>query len=307
MQMSETYRNVEFIAEGAGERLDKALAARFKDLSRVQVQNLIGGGLVTVNARLVKASYRIEGGETIRVRVPVPEEKQEPKPESIPLGILYEDEHVAVVDKPAGMVVHPAFGHTSGTLVNAVLACWPEIARFSTPDRAGIVHRLDKETSGVILIAKSAEAAENLRAQFKARTVEKRYVALVEGLPQTPEGLIDAPIGRDPDQRKRMAVVRDGREAVTEYHVLENYAYHSLLAVFPKTGRTHQIRVHLAFIGCPVVGDTVYGPRKQRIKMKRHFLHAAAITFLLPGGGNKLTVESPLPPSLQNILDKLPR
>jgi 23S rRNA pseudouridine1911/1915/1917 synthase len=307
MQMNEIYREVEFIAEGASERLDKALAARFEDLSRVQVQNLIGDGLVTVNGRLVKASYRIEGGETIWVRVPVPEEEQQAKPESIPLEILYEDGHVAVVDKPAGMVVHPAFGHTSGTLVNAVLARWPEIARFSVPDRAGIVHRLDKETSGVILIAKSAEALENLQAQFKARTVEKRYVALVEGMPQTPKGLVDAPIGRDPDQRKRMAVVHDGREAVTEYHVLENYAYHSLLDVFPKTGRTHQIRVHLAFIGCPVVGDTVYGPRKQRIKMKRHFLHAAAITFGLPDGGNRLTVESPLPPSLQNILDKLPR
>jgi 23S rRNA pseudouridine1911/1915/1917 synthase len=205
------------------------------------------------------------------------------------------------------MVVHPAFGHKSGTLVNAVLARWPEIVQFSPPDRAGIVHRLDKETSGVILVAKTPEALEDLRAQFKGRAVEKRYIGLVEGLPQTPQGLIDAPIGRDPHQRKRMAVTRDGREAVTEYHVLETYAYHSLLEVFPKTGRTHQIRVHLAFIGCPVVGDNVYGPRKQRIKMKRHFLHAAAITFTLPGSEKALTVESPLPTSLQNILDKLPR
>jgi 23S rRNA pseudouridine1911/1915/1917 synthase len=177
----------------------------------------------------------------------------------------------------------------------------------STPERAGIVHRLDKETSGVILLAKSAAALDQLRAQFKGREVEKRYVALVEGIPQTPEGLIDAPIGRDPNQRKRMAVTRDGRPATTEYHVIETYAYHSLLDVFPKTGRTHQIRVHLAFIGCPVVGDNVYGPRKQRLKMKRHFLHAAAITFTLPGSDKRLTVESPLPASLQNILDKLPR
>jgi 23S rRNA pseudouridine1911/1915/1917 synthase len=305
--MSDNYREVEFVSEAAGERLDKALAARFAELSRVQIQDLIRDGLVTVNARPVKASYRLEGGETIWIKIPVPETDREPQPEAIPLVILYEDDQVAVIDKPAGMVVHPALGHTSGTLVNAVLGRWPEIAQFSTPERAGIVHRLDKETSGVIVIAKSAAALDDLRAQFKAREVEKRYVALVEGMPQTPEGLIDAPIGRDPNQRKRMAVVRDGRAAVTEYRVIETYAYHSLLEAFPKTGRTHQIRVHLAFIGCPVVGDNVYGPRKQRIKMKRHFLHAAAITFALPGDDRQLTVESPLPASLQNVLDKLPR
>jgi 23S rRNA pseudouridine1911/1915/1917 synthase len=305
--MSDNYREMEFVNEAAGERLDKALAARFEELSRVQIQDLIRDGMVTVNARPVKASHRLEGGETIWIKIPVPQEDQEPQPEAIPLVVLYEDEQVAVIDKPAGMVVHPAFGHTSGTLVNAVLARWPEIARFSAPERAGIVHRLDKETSGVILIAKSAAALDDLRTQFREREVEKRYVALVEGMPQTPEGLIDAPIGRDPNQRKRMAVARDGRAAVTEYRVLETYAYHSLLDVFPKTGRTHQIRVHLAFIGCPVVGDTVYGPRKQRIKMKRHFLHAAAITFTLRGDDKRLTVESPLPASLQNILDKLPR
>jgi 23S rRNA pseudouridine1911/1915/1917 synthase len=305
--MSEDYREVEFVAEAAGERLDKVLAAYFEDLSRVQVQDLIREGMVTVNARPVKAAYRIEGGETVRVKIPVPEADQGPKPEAISLELLYENDHVAVIDKPAGMVVHPAFSHKSGTLVNAVLARWPEIAQFSPPDRAGIVHRLDKETSGVILVAKTSEALEELRAQFKGRAVEKRYIGLVEGLPQTPQGLIDAPIGRDPHQRKRMAVTRDGREAVTEYHVLETYAHHSLLEVFPKTGRTHQIRVHLAFIGCPVVGDNVYGPRKQRIKMKRHFLHAAAITFTLPGSEEALTIESPLPTSLQNVLDKLPR
>ena len=305
--MSDDYREVEFVSEAAGERLDKALAARFEDLSRVQIQDLIREGMVTVDARPVKASYRLEGGETISIKIPVPEADQEPLPETIPLVILYEDEQVAVIDKPAGMVVHPAYGHSSGTLVNAVLGRWPEVARFSAPERAGIVHRLDKETSGVILIAKSAAALENLREQFKARAVEKRYIALVEGIPQTPEGLIDAPIGRDPNQRKRMAVARGGRDARTEYRVIETYAYHSLLEAFPKTGRTHQIRVHLAFIGCPVVGDNVYGPRKQRIKMKRHFLHAAAITFTLPGDEKRLTVESPLPASLQNILDKLPR
>lgn len=305
--MSEDYQDFEFTAQRVGERLDKALAARVDSLSRVQIQALIRDGLVTVNAGFVKASYRLDAGDVVAVRVPVPEPERDPEPETIPLVILYEDEHLAVIDKPAGMVVHPAYGHTSGTLVNAVLARWPQIATFDEPERAGIVHRLDKETSGVILVAKTPAVQDYLRAQFKARQVEKQYLALIEGTPDTPEGLIDAPIGRDPKQRKRMAVTREGREAVTEYHVLEHYADHSLVEVFPKTGRTHQIRVHMAFIGHPVVGDTVYGHRKQRIKMKRHFLHAAAITFALPEHGDLLTVESPLPVPLQDVLSKLPR
>jgi 23S rRNA pseudouridine1911/1915/1917 synthase len=303
----EHYRESEFIAEEVGERLDKALTARLGILSRVQIQTLIRDELVTVDGRPVKASYRIEGGEVIRVKIPLPEEEQGPKPESIVLDILYEDESVAVINKPAGMVVHPAYGHTSGTLVNAVLARWPQIAEFSEPERAGIVHRLDKDTSGAILVAKTEAALESLRAQFKTRAVTKRYLALVEGMPDTPDGLVDAPVGRDPGQRKRMAVVRDGREAVTEYHVLETYAGFSLLEVLPRTGRTHQIRVHLAFVGHPVVGDTVYGRRKQSIKLKRHFLHAASLTFARPDTGEPVTVEAPLPVALQNILDKLPR
>lgn len=304
---SERYQESEYTADEVGERLDKALAVRLETLSRVQVQALIRDGLVTVDGRPVKASYRIEGGEVIRVRIPVPEEDQGPKPEPIVLDVVYEDANVAAINKPAGMVVHPAYGHTSGTLVNAVLARWPQIASFSEPERAGIVHRLDKDTSGVILVAKTAAALESLREQFKTRAVVKRYLALVEGMPDTPDGLIEAPIGRDPGQRKRMAVVRDGREAVTEYHVLETYADFSLLEVLPRTGRTHQIRVHLAFVGHPVVGDTVYGRRRQSIKLKRHFLHAASLTFARPDAGEPITVEAPLPVALQDILDKLPR
>jgi 23S rRNA pseudouridine1911/1915/1917 synthase len=304
---SERYQESEYILEEVGERLDKALAARLETLSRAQVQTLIRDGLVTVDGRPVKASYRIEGGEVARVRIPLPEGNQGPKPEPIVLDVLYEDENIVAINKPAGMVVHPAYGHTSGTLVNAALARWPQIEAFSEPERAGIVHRLDKDTSGVILVAKTAAALESLRAQFKARAVEKRYLALVEGMPDTPDGLIDAPIGRDPSQRKRMAVVRDGREAVTEYHVRETYADFSLVEVLPQTGRTHQIRVHLAFIGHPVVGDTVYGRRRQSTKLKRHFLHAASLTFARPDTGEPITVEAPLPAALQNILDKLPR
>jgi 23S rRNA pseudouridine1911/1915/1917 synthase len=305
--MCDDHEEFQFSARNdTGQRLDKALAAHFDELSRVQIQNLIRDGMVTVNGAPTKASYRLDGDEIVLVRIP-PENDAEPEPESIPLAILYEDIHVAVIDKPAGMVVHPAYGHTSGTLVNAVLARWPQTTEFSQVDRAGIVHRLDKETSGVILIAKTPAALAHLRQQFQDRIVRKRYLALVEGTPETPEGLIDAPIGRDPNQRKRMAVTRDGREAITEFHVLEHYAHHSLLEVFPKTGRTHQIRVHLAFIGHPVVGDAVYGPRKQRIKMKRHFLHAESVTFALTGTGETLTVAAPLPVGLQNTLDKLPR
>ena len=305
--MNESFDTREMVAHGAGERLDKYLAEQLADLSRAQIQGLIREGLVTVDGTPAKVSLRLEGGELIRVQVPVVEEATEPGPEAIPLIIRYEDEHVAVVDKPAGMVVHPAFGHRSGTLVNAVLARWPQIAEFAEPGRAGIVHRLDKETSGVIAIAKTPEALESLRAQFKARTINKRYVALVEGMLATPEGVINAPIGRDSKQRKRMAVVRDGREALTEFRVVEIYANYSLLDVWPKTGRTHQIRAHLAFIGHPVVGDTVYGRRKQPFTLKRHFLHAAALTFAGPASGEAITIESPLPVALQNLLDKLPR
>ncbi|HML21235.1 MAG TPA: RluA family pseudouridine synthase [Aggregatilinea sp.] len=303
--MSDSFEPVEFVAEASGDRLDKMLAAHFEVLSRSQIQALIRDGQVMVNGKPGKASYRVEGGETVVVNVPVVEEASAPAPEAIPLTVLYEDECVAVIDKPAGMVVHPAVGHSGGTLVNAVLARWPEIAAFSEPDRAGIVHRLDKETSGVIVIAKTPDALETMRDQFKARTVSKRYIALVEGVPETSEGIIDAPIGRDSAQRKRMAVVRDGRESVTEFRVLELLGDYALIEAFPKTGRTHQIRVHMAFVDHPVVGDTVYGRRKQTIKMKRHFLHAASITFRQPDTDETVTVESPLPAALEAVLNKL--
>lgn len=305
--MSETFEPVEFVADRVGERLDKALAATLDGVSRSQIQALIRDGQVTVNGKPGKASYRIEGGERVWVNVPVSAGEVAPRAEAIALDVLYEDDSVAVVNKPAGMVVHPAYGHTSGTLVNAILARWPEAATPQAEGRAGIVHRLDKETSGVILVARTPAALEDLRRQFKARTVTKRYLALVEGIPDAREGVIDAPIGRDPAQRKRMAVLRGGREAVTEFRVVELYDDFALVEAHPKTGRTHQIRVHLAFIGHPVVGDTVYGRRKQRIKLKRHFLHAAAITFQHPATGEPITVEAPLPEDLQDALRKLPR
>src|SRR5258708_11086853 len=217
---------------------------------------------------------------------------------------------MAAINKPAGMVVHPAVGHATGTLVNAILARWPQIAQVGGEGRAGIVHRLDKDTSGVILIAKTEPARLYLMTQFESREVQKRYLALVEGAPQTQTGEIDAPIGRDANERKRMAVVRGGREAVTQYRVLHTYKGtpesegFCLLEAFPKTGRTHQIRVHMAFIGHPIVGDTVYGRRKPRLGLKRHFLHAESIALVTPGG-QPLTLHAPLPPELQIVLDAL--
>jgi 23S rRNA pseudouridine1911/1915/1917 synthase len=293
-------------AHELGERLDKTLAARLADLSRTHLQDLIKDGLVLVNGRSSKPAYRLEPGDQVTVTLPPPPEDKGVQPEAIVLDVLYEDADLAVVNKPAGMVVHPAYGNEQGTLVNAVLNRWPQVAGVGDDEtRAGIVHRLDKETSGVILVALTEPARLNLMAQFKARTVEKHYLALTERQPPNDRGRIEAPIGRDPRNRKRMAVVRDGKEAVTEFVVREFYGDYALLDVHPITGRTHQIRVHLAFIGCPVVGDDVYGFRKQRIKTL--FLHAYRISFDQPTSGERLTIEAPLPLQLQRILAQFPK
>jgi 23S rRNA pseudouridine1911/1915/1917 synthase len=296
-------------SQGVGERLDKVLTQRLATVSRVKVQQLIKEGHVTINGKPGKAASRLEGNDAVVVRMvdqilsPVTTEIALAEP--IPLDVVYEDADLAAINKPAGMVVHPAAGHTSGTLVNALLARWPQVAQVGGKDRAGIVHRLDKDTSGVLLIAKTEPVRLNLMAQFAARTVEKRYLALVEGIPSTPTGEIDAPIARDPNQRKQMAVVRGGRPAVSFYRILRTFEGLTLLEVLPKTGRTHQIRVHLAFIGHPIVGDSVYGRRKQRLKLDRHFLHAESLSLLSPGTGQPLAVSAPMPPDLQAILDQL--
>jgi 23S rRNA pseudouridine1911/1915/1917 synthase len=294
-----------------GERLDKVITGHLATLSRVRVQQLIKEGYVTINGAPGKPSHRLEAHETVTIRlaahIVTPDAAASTLPEPLPLDVIYEDDDLAAINKPAGLVVHPAAGHASGTLVNALLARWPQVARVGGKDRAGIVHRLDKDTSGVLLIAKTEPARLNLMAQFAARQVQKRYLTLVEGTPATPTGEIDAPIGRDPGQRKRMAVVRTGRPAVSIYRVLHVYDGYSLLEVLPRTGRTHQIRVHMAFIGHPVVGDLVYGHRKQRLALDRHFLHAESLTLVAPGSGQPLTVRAPLAADLQTILDHLER
>jgi 23S rRNA pseudouridine1911/1915/1917 synthase len=295
------------------ERLDKIITTRLASLSRVKVQQLIKEGHVKINGKVGKPAYRLEADDQIHVdlidSIVAPDVSAEALPQAIPLDVIYEDDDLAAINKPAGMVVHPAVGHTEGTLVNAMLSRWPQVAFVGGEGRAGIIHRLDKDTSGVILIGKTETARLNLMAQFAKRTVQKRYLALVDGRPDTQTGTIDAPIDRDPIHRKKMIVIKGGREAVTEFHVLESYNYNnttlSLIECFPKTGRTHQIRVHLAFIHRPIVGDTIYGRRKQSIKMARHFLHAESITLTLPSTNQQVTFQAPLPAELELVLANL--
>jgi len=299
--MEETIR---LTADEVGERLDKYVSQEMPALSRSRVQQLIVEGLVTVNGIPVKASYRLQQGDEILARIP-PTEEVKLVPQRIPLNVVYEDEDLVVVDKPAGMVVHPAHGHQDGTLVNALLGRYPDLP-VAEDNRPGIVHRLDKDTSGLIIAVKNEAARRKLQLQFKEGQVEKTYLALVEGKVEPGRGMIDAPVGRDPRHRKRMAVVRKGgREAVTEYQVLEHLEDYTLVEVRPRTGRTHQVRVHLAFIGHPVVGDTVYGYRKQRLGLKRQFLHAQRLGFHLPSSGEHMALTSELPPDLREVLDRL--
>ncbi|MDY7041041.1 MAG: RluA family pseudouridine synthase [Chloroflexota bacterium] len=289
----------------AAERLDKYLANAVSDLSRAQVQRLIAAGRITVNGEVVnKASLCLEVDDEVVVRVPPPE-STEVSPEAIPLNIVYEDADLLVIDKPAGMVVHPAHGHRSGTLVNALLARHPQLAEVGGAERAGIVHRLDKDTSGLILVAKNETTQKELQRQFKHHLVEKVYLALVEGRLGPAQGLIEAPIGRDKRRRKRMAVVRSGRKASTAYQVIERFEHHSLVEARPQTGRTHQIRVHFAFIGHPLAGDQVYGYRRQRLRLGRQFLHAQTLSFHLPSTGGEVEFHSPLPDDLRRVLAEL--
>ncbi len=300
---------LQFSVKVSGQRLDKVIMSHLGNrFSRAQVQAFIKDGLVTVDGKAVKAGIKLKGGEQIAITVPPRDESRAVQPEAIPLTVLYEDDDLAVIDKPAGMVVHPGVGDETSTLVSAILSRWPQIAEMSIePKRAGIVHRLDKGTSGLIIIAKHDRARRQLAEQFQARTVEKSYLTLLERTPPTTTGRIEAPIARDPNQRKRMAVLRAGKPAISEYEVIDRDFLddRALVRVKLLTGRTHQIRVHMAFIGCPIVGDAVYGFRKQRIKMKRQFLHATHLCFDQPTTGERLCFDSPLPAGLLNILEKL--
>jgi len=368
----------------SGARLDRYIAEHLPELSRAAVQRLIDDAYVRVNGVVRKASYRVQVGETITLTIPPPEPAT-PRAENIPLDILYEDNDLLVINKPAGMVVHPAAGHRAGTLVNAILAHCPHLnvggdatsrgkrntdGMASPPrdvasvERPGIVHRLDRETSGIIVVAKNDAALRAVQAQFKSRRVHKTYLVLVEGIVKPPRGKIDAPIGRDPKHRQKMAVIplpsdqslgstgasplkradaARAREAVTVYRTLARlpsnellgsagpsplkragaqsasadlnldrrriysaaHSTYTLLEVEPQTGRTHQIRVHLAFLGFPVVGDAVYGKKKNALGLTRQFLHAWKIAFTLPRDGRAVSFVAPLPEELREALHHL--
>ncbi len=292
--------------EQPGERLDKALQEKLPAFSRTQIQRLIEGGQVQIAGVAVKASMRLAGGERVSVTLPSVEET-DLIAQPIPLDIQYEDDDLLLINKPAGMVVHPAKGHESGTLVNAVLAHCPDLPGIGGERRPGVVHRLDKDTSGLILVAKNDQSLRYLQAQFKKRTIEKVYIALGEGHFRAGEAMIDAPIGRDPRNRKRMAVIPPNasdasRPAQTKVRLLDYYGRYSLLECHPLTGRTHQIRVHLAFANCPIVGDRVYGGRKQELLPDRHFLHAAGLTFRRPSDEKEMTFRIDLPEELKTVL-----
>ena len=289
------------------ERLDKFLVELLQEFSRSRIQGLIADGFVDVNGQAAKkAGQTLENGFNVTVRIPPPT-PTDLIAEDIPLDIVFENDDLVVVNKPAGMVVHPAAGHASGTLVNAMLGYDPDIEGIGGEERPGVVHRLDKETSGLILLAKNERAHRWLQDQFRLRKVEKTYLALVDGKPPTPSGRVETYIGRDPSHRKRMAIVPEsrGREAISEYKTAESFANHTLLEFHPLTGRTHQIRLHCAFLGCPIVGDEVYGRKKPTVEITRHFLHAYRLKIILPGEKEPQVFETQLPEELLDVLNEI--
>jgi 23S rRNA pseudouridine1911/1915/1917 synthase len=289
------------------QRLDKFLVVCLPEFSRTRLQQFIKAGHVLINHKPAhKAGQILEKGMRISVNIPPPTPSML-VPEDIPLDIIFENEDLIVVNKPAGMVVHPAAGHTSGTLVHAALAHASQLEGVGGVQRPGIVHRLDKETSGIILLAKNDQAHQSLSNQFRDRMVEKTYMALVDGQPPTSTGRVEAAIRRDSKQRKRMEVTPDskGRSAISEYRTLQRFARHTLLEVHPLTGRTHQIRVHLAFLQCPIVGDKIYGRRKSTLPIKRHFLHAHRLSITIPGETTPREFIAEIPDELKIILDLL--
>jgi 23S rRNA pseudouridine1911/1915/1917 synthase len=292
--------------EKAG-RLDKFLVTCLPEFSRARLQGLIEDGFVLINGVPAKKSGQaIESGAEIEVRIPPPVPSGLIG-ENIPLDIIFENDDLIIVNKPAGMVVHPAAGHDSGTLVHAVLGYDPDMEGIGGEERPGLVHRLDKETSGLIVLAKNERAHRWLQDQFRLRTVEKTYLALVDGKPPTPTGRVEAAIGRDPSHRKKMAIVPTGkgRESVSEYKTLESFKDHTLLQFHPFTGRTHQIRLHCQFLGCPIVGDSIYGKKRITAEINRHFLHAARLKIILPNETTPRVFEAELPDELKKVLDEV--
>ncbi|WP_373842858.1 RluA family pseudouridine synthase [Limosilactobacillus sp.] len=285
-------------------RIDKQLGHHLKQFSRSQLQRWIENGHVTVNGQVVKPKYKLAAGDQITIKPEKPK-KINLEPENIPLDIVYEDDDVIVVNKPQGMVVHPAPGHPDHTLVNALLYHSP-LSTINGEFRPGIVHRIDKDTSGLLMVAKNDMAHRSLAAQLKAKTNEREYVALVHGVIKEDRGTIDAPLGRSRKDRKKQAVVADGRHAVTHFKVLKRYRHYTLVSCRLETGRTHQIRVHMKYIGHPLAGDPLYGPRKT-LPGHGQYLHARLLGFKHPRTGKQMTFTAPLPDYFRQMLDKLDR
>lgn len=289
--------------EEANERIDKIISKLQKEWSRTQVQQWIKDGLVTVNGKTVKSNYKGVEGDEIEMTIPDPEEI-DVVPEKMDLDIYYEDSYVLVVNKPRGMVVHPSPGHTTGTLVNGLLAHCKDLSGINGKLRPGIVHRIDKDTSGLLMVAKNDVAHESLVNQLVEKSVTRKYYAIVHGNIPHDYGTIDAPIGRDPKDRQSMAVVNNGKEAITHFRVLERLGNFTFIECQLETGRTHQIRVHMRYIGYPIVGDPKYGPRRT-IVFGGQVLHAGVLGFKHPLTGKYMHFEAPLPDDFKNLLNLL--
>nr|WP_044895521.1 RluA family pseudouridine synthase [Bacillus alveayuensis] len=286
------------------ERIDKMLSTYYEDWSRTQVQGWIKDGLVLVNNQKVKGNYKCQLHDEIIVSIPEPE-ILDVKPEKMDLDIYYEDQDVLVVNKPRGMVVHPAPGHMSGTLVNGLMAHCQDLSGINGVLRPGIVHRIDKDTSGLLMVAKNDRAHESLVQQLVNKTVTRKYLAIVHGVIPHDVGTIDAPIGRDPKDRQKMTVTDvNSKEAITHFRVLERFDHYTFIECKLETGRTHQIRVHMKYIGYPLAGDPKYGPKKT-LPIEGQALHAGVLGFIHPRTGEYMEFEAPLPPEFENIINLL--
>lgn len=287
-----------------GERLDAFVAEHLEYLSRTMVKILLDDGKITVNGDIKKASYHLKEGEEITVIIPEPKQV-EILAQDIPLNIIYQDKDLVVINKPQGMVVHPAHGNWDNTLVNALLYHVKDLSGINGELRPGIVHRLDKDTSGLLVVAKNDQAHRHLAKQIKDHTINRQYIALVHGIISEKLGTIEAPIGRSKSDRKKMAVVKDGKMAISEYQVLNRFKDYSLVKVKLLTGRTHQIRVHFSYINHAVVGDPLYGPVKKHFNLECQALHACVLGFIHPSTEEYMEFNSDIPEYLQNIIDNL--
>ena len=292
------------IAETEASRIDAYLAAN-TDLTRSKLQKLIKEGAVALNVKPCRANSAVRPGDAIRILIPETDEDRLPEPEDIPLDVVYEDDDLAVINKPKGMVVHPAPGNPSGTLVNALLYRFRTLSGAGGEIRPGIVHRIDRLTSGLLVVAKNDAAHEALARQFSAHTAHREYLCLVHGNLKEDSGTVDAPIGRHKTDRKRMAVTEDGRRAVTHWRVLERFGTETLLDVRLETGRTHQIRVHMAYIKHPILGDEVYGSPAPKLGLNGQALHGYRLTFTHPRTGETMSFTAPLPDDFRTALHRL--